>query len=457
MGTTDDTNGGDLERRLGLLDLLLLSVGGMIGSAIFVFPGATGRLVGSTAVLAWLAAGLLMLGIALPYAELSLAFPEAGGPAVFPYEALGPNPTVRAFASYLEGISYSLGWIFGITVSALAIAEYAAIVVPGAGEYTVPIAVLGVALAFLVNLLGVTVTSRANLVLSAALLTVLLVFVALGLARAEPAHFRNFGAVDPGPFAAAVQIAITSYGAWTVIPSVAEEVRDPGRTIPRAIVLSLVFVTVLYTAVVAALHGAIPAADFVPDSAVLAAPIGTAAETYGIGLFHRLLLPVAAMVAIFTTMLVGTMSAGRVLLALGRRGVLPKPFAAVHSRFQVPWVGLLAIAVVAAALATFPRYFYELLVVAAIVGTGLPYGINVLSFLGLRYYRTDLEPAYRAPGGPALAAVAFVALAVAMVGLGSTEVVWSLAALGLLSAYFPAWYLLRRQFPTAFRDAEFRD
>jgi len=457
MGTNDGTNGGELERRLGLLDLLLLSVGGMIGSAIFIFPGATGRLVGSTAVLAWLAAGLLMLGIALPYAELSLAFPEAGGPAVFPYEALGPNPTVRAFASYLEGISYSLGWIFGITVSALAIAEYAAIVVPGAGEYTVPIAVLGVALAFLVNLLGVTVTSRANLVLSAALLTVLLVFVALGLARVDPAHFRGFGSVDLGPFAAAVQIAITSYGAWTVIPSVAEEVEEPSRTIPRAIVLSLVFVTVLYTAVVAALHGAIPAADFVPDSAVVAAPIGTAAETYGIGVFHRFLLPVAAMVAIFTTMLVGTMSAGRVLLALGRQGVLPKPFAAVHSRFQVPWVGLLAIALVAAALATFPRYFYELLVVAAIVGTGLPYGINILSFLGLRYYRTDLEPAYRAPGGPALAVVAFVALAVAMVGLGSTEVVWSLAALGLLSAYFPAWYLLRWLFPTAFREPEFRE
>lgn len=457
MGTNDDTNGGELERRLGLLDLLLLSVGGMIGSAIFVFPGSTGRLVGSTAVLAWLAAGLLMLGIALPYAELSLAFPEAGGPAVFPYEALGPNPAVRAFASYLEGISYSLGWIFGITVSALAIAEYAAILVPRAGEYTVPIAVLGVALAFVVNLLGVAVTSRTNLVLSASLLTVLLVFVAVGLARADPTHFRGFGSVDLGPFGAAVQIAITAYGAWTVIPSVAEEVQDPGRTIPRAIVLSLASVTILYTAVVAALHGAIPATGFVPDSAVVAAPIGTAAETYGIGLFHRYLLPVGAMIAIFTTMLVGTMSAGRVLLALGRQGVLPKPFAAVHSRFQVPWVGLLAIAIVAAALATFPRYFYELLVVAAIVGTGLPYGINILSFLGLRFYRTDLDPAYRAPGGPVLAVVAFGALAVAMVGLGSTEVVWSLAALGLLSAYFPLWYVLRRLFPAAFRELEVRD
>ncbi|MFT4957173.1 MAG: APA family basic amino acid/polyamine antiporter [Halobacteriales archaeon] len=457
MATSEGTDDGELERELGLLDCLLLSIGGMIGSAIFVFPGPTGRLVGSTAILAWLGAGLLMLGIALPYAELSLAFPEAGGPAVFPYEALGPNPTVRAFASYLEGISYSLGWIFGITVSALALAEYAAIVVPGAGKYTVPIAVAGIALAFLVNLFGVTVTSRANLLLSAGLLTVLLVFVTLGIARADPTHYRDLGSVKLGPFAAAVQIAITSYGAWTVIPSVAEEVEAPGRTIPRAIVLSLVFVTVLYTIVVTALHGAIPAPDFVAESAVVAAPIGTAAETFDITVFQRYLLPGAAMVAIFTTMLVGTMSAGRVLLALGRQGVLPRPFASIHPRFQVPWVGLLAVAVVSAALAAFPRYFYELLVVAAIVGTGLPYGINILSFLGLRYYRTDLEPAYRAPGGPALAVVAFLALAVAMVGLGSTEVVWSLVALGLLSVYFPLWFLLLKLFPTAFREPSLRD
>jgi APA family basic amino acid/polyamine antiporter len=451
MDSPEDTNDGELERRLGLLDCLLLSVGGMVGSAIFIFPGSTGRLAGSASILAWLAAGFLMLGIAFPYAELSLAFPEAGGPAVFPYETFGPNPTIRAFASYLEGVSYSLGWIFGITVSALAIADYTAILVPGASEYTVAIAVAGIAFSFVVNVLGVDVTSRANLLLSAALLTVLLVFVGLGLSRADPTHYRGLAAVDPGPFAAAVQIAITSYGAWTVIPSVAEEVEDPTRTIPRAIVISLVFVTVLYTGVVAALHGAVPTAEFVSGSAVVTAPIGTAAETFGLPIFQRYLLPIAAIVAIFTTMLVGTMSAGRVLLALGRQGALPKAFAAIDSRFQVPWVGLLAIAVVAGALATVPGYFYELLVVAAIVGTGLPYAINVLSFLGLRYYRTDVEPAYRAPGGVAVAGVAFVALAIAMIGLGSTEVVWSIVVLGLITAYFVVRYLL---YPAAFRASE---
>jgi len=147
-------------------------------------------------------------------------------------------------------------------------------------------------------------------------------------------------------------------------------------------------------------------------------------------------------------MLVGTMSASRVVFALGRNGTLPSPFAAVHSRFQVPWVGLVAVSVVAAALTTFPNYFYELLVIASVVGTGLPYALNIVSFVGLRYYRTDVTPPFRAPGGYALAAVALVALSVSMVGLGSTEIVWSVGSLLLMGGYFVVRYLMR---PDVFR------
>src|SRR6056297_3416855 len=100
---TDGTD-GTFSQKLGLLDAVLLSLGGMVGSAIFVFPGSTGRLTGPSAVGAWFLAGILMIAIALCYTELSLAFPETGAVAVFPYEAFGPYPAVRAFASYLEGV-----------------------------------------------------------------------------------------------------------------------------------------------------------------------------------------------------------------------------------------------------------------------------------------------------------------------------------------------------------------
>ncbi len=153
--------------------------------------------------------------------------------------------------------------------------------------------------------------------------------------------------------------------------------------------------------------------------------------------------------AIFTTMLVGTMSASRVVLAMGRSGVLPSAFARVHDRLDVPWVALVALSAAATGLALVPRYFYALEIVAALVGTALPYGINILAFLGLRYYRTDLTPAFRAPAGVPLAVVAFAVVALAVVGLGTEEVLWSLGALALMSAYFLARYARNRE---AFRS-----
>ena len=435
-----ESSDGELERSLGLLDSVLLAVGGMVGAAIFIFPGTTGQMIGPASVLAWVAAGVLISAIALVYTELSLAFPKAGGPAVFPYETLGRNQTVRAFASYLEGVSYSIGWGFAITVSALAIANYAAVIVPSASGGTVPIAVAAILLAGAVNLVGVDVTSRTNLVLSLLLLAVLVVFVALGVGRADLTNYRPFFTGAPLEFFAAVNVALTGYGAWTAIPSAAEEIEEPTRTIPRAILLSLLVTGVLYAGVVLAIHGLVPQSEFVAGSATMTTPLGVAAAALGAPWFAQYVLPFAAIVAIFTTMLVGTLSAGRVLFALGRNGTLPSAFAAVSDRFGVPWVGVLAIMALAGVFAAMPQYFYQLLVIAAVVGTGIPYAINVLAFLGLRRYRPDVETPFRAPGGPWLALVAFVALAVAMISLSVTGLVGSVVAVGLIAAYFVVRY-----------------
>lgn len=432
----------EFEERLGLLDCVLLSLGGMVGSAIFVFPGSTGRLAGPAAVGAWFLAGVLMCAIALCYAELSLAFPETGAPAVFPYETLGPYPSVRAFASYLEGIGYAVGWVFGITVSALAIADYLALVLPAVGGHTVAVALVAIGLAALVNLLGIDVTSRTNLLLSALLLATLVAFVAAGIARFQPSNYEPLLTGGPVGFFAAVQVAITAYGAWTAIPSAIEEVRNPARTVPRAILLSLLLATVLYTGVVAAVHGVVAPARFAEGSLALTAPLRVATDAIGYA-WLRYTLVLAAIVAVFTTLLVGIMSAGRVLFALGRNDTLPGVFAATSTRFRVPWVGIVTVAGVAGALAALPEYFSQLLVIAAVVGTGVPYAINVLSFIGLRYYRTDVTPSFRAPGGYALPVLAFVVLGIAMLGLGSTEVRWSVGALAVLSGYFLVRIVLR--------------
>jgi len=450
MSDRHGPTGGGFTRRLGLLDCVFLSVGGMIGSAIFIFPGTTGQLIGPASVLAWVAAGLLMSAIALTYTELSLAFPHVGGPAVYPYETFGPRPALRSFASYLEGVCYCVGWGFGITFSALAIASYAAVIVPGLGSYGRVLPLVAILLSFVVNVVGVDVTSRTNLVFSALLLAVLVAFIALGLAHASPGNYRPFLTGGPLAFLAAVQVATVGFGAWTVITATAGEIKRPRWTIPRAILASLAITVLLYAGIDLALHGVVPPGAFVQGSAVASTPLGVAAMAFGIPVFSRFILPLAAIAAIFTTMLVGTLSASRVLYVLGENGTLPAGFASMSERFDVPWVGVVAITLLAGAFAAFPNYFFQLVVVSAVLGTGVPYAINILSFIGLRYYRPDIDPGYRAPGGYALAVVAFVALAIAMIGLATTELAWSIGAVVPISAYFVIRYWRR---PDAFSRA----
>jgi APA family basic amino acid/polyamine antiporter len=421
-----------IARTVGLADLLLLSVGGMIGSAVFYFPAFTGLWVGPASVLAWLLAGIGMLSVALCYTELSTAFPEQGGPAVFPAETFGHRPFVRRFFSYLEGVCYCLGWVFGVAISAWFVASYASRIpfLAGIGGQTTTLALIAIVASFAVTVVGINVTTRANLVLTAFILAVLIVFVAMGLGNAESGNLTPFFTGGPLSFLEAIGVALTGYGAWTVIPSTAEEVKDPAKTLPRAIIGSLLIVTVLYTVVVFVFQTGVAPDAFERGTRLMYAPLSTVAEQTGSLLLAHYALPLAALVAIFTTMLVGMTSAARVLLAMGRRGILPEVFATTHSRTQTPWVGLLTIAVASCVLVLL-RNLYGQVVLAALIGTVIPYAINILAFVGLRYYRSDVTPTFRAPGGYVLPAVALLFLGGVMVGLGVDK---PLVAGGVLGA-----------------------
>ncbi|MFB6129750.1 MAG: APC family permease [Salinigranum sp.] len=223
-----------LPRTVGLRDLLLLSVGGMVGSSVFFFPAFTGQWVGPAATLAWFLAGVGMVTVALCYTELATAFPESGGPAVFPAETLGSNPLVRGFFSYLEGTSYALGWVFGVAVSAWYVANYLGAIPPLAGVrgHTVLFGLLAIAASLAVTLAGIDVTKRTNLLLTAFVLAALVVVAAVGIGRGDPANAAPFFTGSATGFLGAVGVAITGYGAWTVVPASAGEVKPRNGRFP---------------------------------------------------------------------------------------------------------------------------------------------------------------------------------------------------------------------------------
>ena len=432
----------DFPRTVGLRDLMLLSVGGMIGSSVFFFPAFTGQWIGTAAILAWLVAGVGMVSIALCYTELATAFPHSGGPAVFPAETLGSNALVRQFFSYLEGTSYALGWVFGVAVSAWYVANYLGTIpsLAGVRSHTVAFGLLAIVASLGVTLAGIDVTKRTNLVLTAFVLAVLAAVAALGVANGEPANITPFVTGSSTQFLAAVGIAITGYGAWTVVPAAAGEVKRPAWTIPRAIVGSLLITTLLYTAVVVALHLTTPPSAFASGNLVMVAPLSAVVVDAGLPLLANYALPVAALVAIFTTMLVGMTGSARVLRALAEHDIFPTAFAATSDRTNAPYVALCVVAIAAAAV-VIGKQVVGGIVLAALVGTVLPYAINVASFVGLRVHRTDVTPAFRAPGGLLTAAVAFGFLTLLALGLSVDYPVAAGLTVAALLAGFAVQYL----------------
>lgn len=442
-----------LPRTVGLRDLLLLSVGGMIGSAVFFFPAFTGHWIGPAAILAWFVAGVGMISIALCYTELATAFPESGGPAVFPAKTLGPNPLVRQFFSYLEGTSYALGWVFGIAVSAIYVTNYLSAIpsLAGVRSHTVLFGILAIIASLAITLSGIDVTKRMNLVLTAFILAVLAVVAAVGFANGEPVNATPFVTGSGTQFLAAIGVAITGYGAWTVVPATAGEVKRPEWTIPRAIVGSLLLTTLFYTAVVIALHLTVPPSVFTSGNLVMVAPLSAIVVNAGLPLFANYVLPVAALVAIFTTMLVGMTVSARVLRALAKRDTFPSAFAATSDQTNAPYVALCIVAVAAAAV-VIGKQVVGSLVLAALLGTVLPYTINIASFVGLRVYRDDVSPVFRAPGGLLTAAVALGFLILVAIGLSVDYPIAAALTIVVLLAGFITQYVFSSLSATPVRE-----
>lgn len=432
-----------LPRTVGLRDLLLLSVGGMIGSTVFFFPAFTGQWIGSAAILAWLFGGLGMMSIALCYTELATAFPESGSLAIFPAKTLGSNEFVGNFASYMEGASYALGWVFGVAVSAWYVANYLGSIpeLAGVRSHTVALGLLAITASLVVTLSGIDVTKRMNLVLTAFILAVLTVVAGVGLADGDPANVTPFVAGSGTQFLAAVGVAITGYGAWTVIPATAGEVKNPNWTIPRAIIGSLLITTAFYTAIVLALHLTVSPSAFQSGNLVMVAPLAAVVGDAGLPLFANYVLPLAALIAIFTTMLVGMTSSARVLRALADRNLFPRVFAATSERTNAPYVALCVIAI-AAATVVIGKQVVGGIVLAALIGTVLPYTINIVSFIGLRVYRTDVSAPFRAPGGLVTASIALCFLVLLTVGLSVDHPLIALLTITVLLAGFVLQYTL---------------
>ncbi|SCE89903.1 amino acid/polyamine/organocation transporter, APC superfamily [Micromonospora coriariae] len=320
-----------LARRLGVPDAVVIGLGSMLGAGVFVvFAPATAAAGGAGLLPALVLAGVIAFCNATSSARLAARYPESGGTYVYGRERLGP------FAGFLAGWGFVVGKTASCAAMALTIGAY---LWPGQARLVAVGAVLTVTA---VNLRGIGKTATVTRGLVTLVLAVLTLVTVVGVVGG-PVHLDRLA--DPGGSGRGVLTAagllFFAFAGYARIATLGEEVRDPRRTIPRAVPLALGAVLAIYL-VLAVITLGVLGADRLAGSAAPLVDVVTAAGLPGLAWVVR----AGATVAVTGVLLSLVAGVGRTTLAMARRHDLPGALAAVHPVHQVPHRAELAVAAV---------------------------------------------------------------------------------------------------------------
>ncbi|MGJ5590174.1 APC family permease [Micrococcus lylae] len=329
---------GTLQRTLTLPQATVIGVGSMVGAGAFTALGLAAALTGGHAGALYLALGLAAVVAtcnALSTAQLATVHPASGGTYVYGREQLGPWP------GFLAG----WGFVTGKTASVAAMAATVGLYVfPDDGLLARVVGVAAVVVLTVVAVLGATRTAQVTVAILIPVLAVLALAVVAGLALGDRGGDADGAEALGDPSALGVLMAagllFFSFAGYARVATMGEEVIDPRRTIPRAVLGALAFTVVLYVLLAAGLLGALGgtglALSQAPVRAGLEATLGTG---WGwVALVAAALACVGAMLNLLTGI-------SRTALAMAREGDLPRPLATVGGPAQTPWVGQTVVAV----------------------------------------------------------------------------------------------------------------
>ena len=403
---------GALARRLGTGDAVVIGLGSMIGAGVFSAFAPAAAAAGSGLLIGLaLAAGVAYCN-AVASAQLAAQYPTSGGTYVYGRERLGE------WWGFLAGWGFVVGKTASCAAMALTFASYA---VPGSDWAQRLAALLAVAALTAANYHGITRTAGlARVLVAASVLALLIVVVAIAASgNTDTANLGGSASLWSGGVYGLLQSAALlffAFAGYARVATLGEEVRDPERTIPKAIPIALGITVALYAAVALA---ALLAAG--PDAlAASTAPVATAAKLAGAA-WAVPIVRVGAAVASLGALLALIAGIGRTSMAMARNGDLPGWLAAVHPRYRVPGHAELAVAAVVSVL---------------VLTTDLRGAIGFSSFGVLTYYAIANVAAYTQPEERrrwprALNVIGLVACAALVVALPLSAVAAGVAVLAV--------------------------
>ncbi|MFD4031187.1 APC family permease [Streptomyces sp. NPDC058637] len=326
----------ELHRRLGVSDAVVIGLGSMIGAGIFAALAPAARAAGSGLLLGLTLAAVVAYCNATSSARLAARYPASGGTYVYGRERLGD------FWGYLAGWAFVVGKTASCAAMALTVGSY---VWPGQAH---AVAVAAVVALTAVNYTGVRKSAWLTRAIVAVVLAVLAAVVIAAL-TASASDGARLGVGDDATFGGVLQAAgllFFAFAGYARIATLGEEVRDPARTIPRAIPLALGITLVVYTAVAVAVLTVLGPGGL----AGAAAPLSEAVRAVGADWLVPV-VRVGAAVAALGSLLALILGVSRTTLAMARDRHLPHQLAAVHPKFKVPHRAELVVGAVVAVLA----------------------------------------------------------------------------------------------------------
>ena len=442
--------GEELARNLTTFQLMMFGVGATVGTGVFFVLGEAVPKAGPAVLISFLVAGLAAGLSALCYAEMASAIPVSGSTYSYAYHALGELvAVVIAGCVLLEyGVAtgaVAVGWsgyfneLLHETIGwqlprALSISP-----IPGTdgvatgGLINLPAVVL-VLLCMLLLIRGASESAKINAIMVLIKLGVLLLFSVIGFTAFNADHFSNFFGKGLAGISAAAGTIFFSFIGLDAVATAGEEVKDPQKALPRAIIGALTIVSGIYLAVAAAGLAAKPV-SFFEDSENSEAGLALILKEITGNEVWSTVLAAGAVISIFSVTLVTLYGQTRILFAIGRDGLIPKRFLEVNPKTMTPTFNTIVVSIVVALIGGFVPADYLWDTVS--IGTLMAFSMVAIGIMVMRRTHPNLERPFKIPGYPVTPILTVVACLYILYGLAAiTWVIFAVWISIVLTFYF---------------------
>jgi basic amino acid/polyamine antiporter, APA family len=429
-----------LRRDLGLSHAMLTVIGTVIGSGIFALPAVVFARASAPGlgIAAWLIGGLISLAAALTVAELSAAMPTAGGTYQFLRVAYGP------WMGFLQGWSTFLAYNSAMQAAlAMIFTSYLSALIPISQTAQTVIGLALILALTAINAVGVRFGGLIQVVSTLGKLLPIALLILFGFSHIDAANLGPFLPTGGSLFTAlggALLPVLWAYDGWIITGQLSEEVRNPQRTIPLALIGGIAFVTVVYTIFNVVLAGAIPMETLTASEKPV---IPLAALLFGEG--GAKLITVGMLVSMFGTLNAIVMTAPRYTYAMARDGLFPaaKQMVQLHPKYQTP-VPALMISCAWSIVLLLSGQFGQLLNLVVFVGW-LFYIFVMAGVFILRRTRPEMDRPYKAWGYPVVPLIGIGSGIWLLVNTVVTDPKTAFIGLGLTLSGLPVYMYLRRK------------